>query len=438
MDIFLIFLLIFINGLFAMTEMSVLSAKRVRLQQMVNNGSAGAMHAINLQERPEHFISTVQVGITSIGILNGFVGEKAFIEPILSFINFINVFGFSPETVKAIATVSVIVLLTYLSVILGEIIPKRLGLMLPERVASVLAMPMYILAKFTYPIVFIFTISSKGILKLFKLDNIQQASVTNEEIKDLMDQGTDAGVFHEREKELVSNVLHMDEKRIGSIMTHRSDFFYINIQDEFQYNLEQILDTKFSRVLLVNGDIIDNIIGVLHVKDIVKVLSLKSEFKFEDFAKKPIYISEYNTVTQALEQFISNKTEMSIVVNEYGENVGLVTLVDITETIVGDIPANDTKNNDEDIVQNNDTYLINGSTDIDKFCDTFNIKYEHLGLSNTVNTVSGFVMEIAGCIPNTGYKNILDLPLFSIEIMVVDMDKNFVDKVSVKKINPPE
>lgn len=430
MEIVLILLLIILNALFAMSEMALVSSKKVRLQQIVDKGSIGAAKAISLQEKPEHFISTIQVGITAIGILNGIVGERALAEPTSIFIQ--NMFGLLPATANTIASVSIIVILTYLSVVFGEIIPKKLGLMLPERIASMLSIPMSWLSKITFPIVWLFTKSSVLILKVFKLDKIEQAPISNEEINDMMVQGADAGVFHESETEIVTNVLHMDEKKVESIMTHRGDFFYIDVKDTYEENIQKMINSSYSKVLVIEGNI-DNIIGILHMTNILEPLRKNEEFDFKKYMKTPLFLPETIMATQVLEAFKRDKNEVAIIVNEYGENIGIVTLVDIMETIVGDISVPDEGEEPDFVLREDGSYLVDGLINLDRFAYLMNIDEDDIVVSDNINTLAGLMMEKAGAIPHVSYKCELVIKNCTITLEVMDMDKNCVDKVLIIK-----
>jgi putative hemolysin len=422
MDIFLIVILIVFNGLLAMTEMAVISFKKARLQQRVETGSLGAAKAIFLQEKPALFLSTVQVGITSVGILNGIVGEKTLMEPMISFLNSIGLTAYS----KPIGSVLVIVLLTYLSVVFGEIIPKRLGMMMAEKMASTMAVPMDLLSKFTYPLVWIFTVSCDALLKLFKLDNIQQSQVSNEEVKELMSQGAEAGIFHESEKKLVANILHMDEKKAASIMTHRSDLFFIDAADPYEENLQKIIHGKYSKIAVVKESV-DQIIGFIRMTDLMPQISAGEKIDFEKSAQKTTYLPNSVTATQILENFKREQTEIAIIVNEYGENVGIVTLHDILGAIVGDINVGETEDEIEIKKRDDGTYLVDGLTTLDKVSSYFNLsKFE---LDENVHTISGLIMVLSGKIPSKGDKVEFKNKNSLLKIEVVDTDNNRVDQV---------
>lgn len=430
MEIFLVLGLILLNAIFAMSEMSLVSAKKVRLQQLMDKGSIGAAKALVLQENPTRLFSTLQVGITSIGILSGIVGEKSLVEPISIFLQ--NFLGITVSLSQTLSSVGVIIFLTFMSVVFGEIIPKQLGIALPERIASIISIPMSWLSKIALPIVYIFSKSSHFFLKLLRLDNIQQSSVSNEEIKELMVQGAESGVFHASEGQLVANILKMDETKVENIMTHRGEFFYIDITKDFKENIDKLVNGSFSRVIIVKENI-DNIIGILHMTDILTKIQKNEIINFEEYMKSPLYLPETVTATQVLESFKRKKVESAIIVNEYGENIGIVTLVDIMEAIVGDVASDNGEEDPEVVIREDGSYLIDGLITLDRLARALEIDEEDMDISENIATLSGVVMEKANEIPNVGFNFTLKADNFELDIEVVDMDKNCVDKVLVTK-----
>jgi putative hemolysin len=429
MDILLVLFLILLNGIFAMSEMALVSAKKIRLQQMADKGSIGALKAIQMQENPSVFFSSVQVGITTISILSGIVGEKSLVAPTESILLS---FGLEKGTSATLASVLVIAFLTFLSVVFGEIIPKRIALVLSEKVAATLAIPMSWISKVAAPVVWLFTQTSQFILKIFKLNDIEQAPVSNEEIKELMEQGSEAGVFHESEKALVANVLHMDEKSAASIMTHRGEWKYIDLADDFQTNRTKLIENKISRVLVVNGDI-NNIVGFVSITDILALVCSGQEFDIKQYVENPLYLPQTVTASQVLEQLKALHKEIAIIINEYGENIGLVTLNDIMTSIVGDIELPD-EGEEQDIVKREDgTYLVDGLISIDKLLSELGL--EKFNQYSEINTLSGFIMAYAAKVPHTGYSVEIETNKYTLLLEVIDMDKNCVDKVLVKKTN---
>lgn len=429
MEFLAVFMLILLNGLFAMTEMALVSSKKARLQQLIDKGSIGAIKALALQDNPAHFLSAIQVGITTISILSGIIGEKALVEPTM---NFLMNFGLEESVAKSTASVVVILCLTFMSVIFGEIIPKRLGLVLPERIAAIFSIPMNFLTKISFPIIWLLTYVSEGLMNFVGVNRIEQTKVSNAEIKEMMEAGSSAGVFHEAEQEIVANVLHMDEKKAVSIMTHRTDLFYIDLNDGFEANIEKIIYGEHSKILVVEGSV-NNVMGIIQVVDILSLIHKDEEFNLQEKMKKPLYLPESVTTTQVLEQFKLNKSEMAVIVNEYGENIGLVTLVDIMESIVGDVGAY-TDEEDQEIVEREDgSHLIDGLISLDKFGSYF--KIDEIKTNESVHTLAGLIFEHSGFIPKAGYKAQIKYKDCELFIEIMDMDNNCIDKVLVKKVD---
>ena len=427
MELLLVFLLIILNGIFAMSEMSLVSAKRSRLQQLADKGSVGALKAMALQENPAYFFSAVQVGITTISILSGIVGEKSLVEPTQMIL--INL-GLDVATTKTLSSILVIIFLTFLSVVFGEIIPKRIGLVLPERMAALLSIPMSWLSKIAFPLVWLLTTCSEQIMCMLRLNKIQQMPVSNEEIKEMMVVGSEAGVFHESEQQIVANVLHMDEKKAVSIMTHRGELFYIDLQDSFKENIQKIVTNHFSRLVVVDHGV-DKVVGIIHVTKILSLIHQNVEFDFKEYMDEPLYLPETVSTTQVLENFKRRKTEVAIIVNEYGENIGIVTLVDIMASIVGDVLNDDDETDPEIQLRDDNSYLVAGLISLDKLSQYFGI--EEIKSSESINTLAGLIMEKSGIIPKEGFKIELSYKSCLLKIEVVDMDQNCMDKVLVSK-----
>ncbi len=433
MEIILILFLIFLNGIFAMSEIALVSAKRSRLQQIAASGGMGAKGAkvaIELQENPRVFLSTVQVGITSISIFSGIIGEKSLVSPIGAYFTSI---GFSQEVAFSLASVVVITSLTFLSVIFGEIIPKSIALALSDKMASFVALPMNGLAKLTYPFVWLFTTVSEVILKLLRINKFEQTTVTNEEIKELMGQGTEAGVFHESEKQLVANVLHMDEKSAASIMTHRGEWKYIDLNESFEENRTKLIENKMSKILVVDEDI-NNIVGFVDITDILSLICSGENFDLRKYVDSPLYIPQTVTASQVLEQFKSMKKEVAIIINEYGENIGMVTLKDIMSAIVGDIEVSSEKEDQEIIQREDGSFIVDGLISLDKLVAVFEL--DRLERPGEVNTLSGFIMAKAARVPTEGFSVEVLTNKYTLHIEVIDMDKNCVDKVLIKVSKP--
>lgn len=355
------------------------------------------------------------------------MGEKSLVEPAT---NILLSLGVPTNAAHTAGSALVIVFLTFLSVVFGEIIPKTIALAVSERIAAFLAIPMSWIAKVAFPIVWIFTKTSQLILGALRLNKLEQAPVSNEEIKELMGQGAEAGVFHESEKELVANVLHMDEKRAATIMTHRGDWVYINLEDEFKNNREKLINNKYSRILVVKGDI-NNVLGFVHIVDILPKVCSGDHFNIEEHVDAPLYLPETVTTSQVLEQLKRHRKEIAIIVNEYGENIGIITLTDIMSAIVGDISSTDEEKEEEIIKREDGSYLVDGLIAIDKLEQE--LELNNMNPYPEINTLSGFIMAHAAQVPHVGYKIELENANYKLSIEVMDMDKNCVDKVLIKK-----
>lgn len=425
-DIFVILFLILLNSLFAMAEIALVSSKKIRLQSMADNGDKGAIKALHLQQNPGYFLSSIQVGITSIAILSGIVGEKSFVEPTIIFLNNL---GLPNNISPTVGNMLVIFILTTISVIFGEIIPKSIALNLSDKIAAIISRPMDLFTKLFFPFIWFFDSTSSLFLKIFKLNKFETPPITNEEIKELMGQGAEAGVFHESEKKLVANVLHMDEKQVTTIMTHRTEWKFIDLNDEFDLNIEKLIENKKSKVLAVEGST-DSILGVVHITDIMELIYKSINFNIKDFVKIPLYLPFTVTVSQVLESFKNNHNEIAIIINEYGENIGIVTSSDILQALVGNIEDKDYEEDRDISIRDDGTYLIDGTVTLDKIYDFFDIP--KFSLFHGVHTLGGYVMATAGCVPKINYKTETNTSKYSIEIEVVDMDGNCVDKLLFK------
>lgn len=423
-------ILVVLNGIFAMSEMALVSAKRIKLQQLAENGSSGALKAISLQDEIDDFISTVQICITVIGIANGVVGEKFLTAPLASFLVSI---GISSESSKALSGLLVISVLTLITVVFGEIVPKRVALVMPERVSSSLAIPMLFVSKILRPVSWIFGRFGDILLRAARIDESASASVSNEEIKDLMGQGEEAGVFHESERRIVSNVLHLDERRIDSMMTHRSDVFHIDLLEQAAENVKKLAECPYSKAVAVNGGI-DDVVGIVRTNDAFKSFLNDGEVDFKAILEKIAYLPETVTAAQAMESFKREKTEIAVVVNEYGENVGIITVSDIMEAIVGDFPSEDEEAEIE--AKEDGTYSIDGLLGIDKLASLLDVEEEDIPVSDGINTVSGLIMEHASSVPHAGLQIAIGVKDFLIKLEVIKTDRNCVKKASLAKIEP--
>ena len=429
MDLLLILLLILLNGVFAMSEIAVVSSRKARLQNLADDGSLGAQAALSLHQEPSSFLSTIQVGITLVGILNGAIGEAAVADPLAEWIGRIPLLM---PYAKAVALTITVVGLTYFSVVVGELVPKRLALLAPEGIAALMARPMMILARITHPLVVILSGSCTAILRVLGARRKEEPPVTDDEIKVLMEQGAEAGVFHESEQEIVSNVLRLDEQRISAIMTPRRDMFVIDLDEDEAEIWQRIVETAFSR-LVVCRDGLEHVLGVLQTGDLLKKALPGGHVTLADIEallRPPLYVPESVTTTQLLESFRRARLQFALIIDEYGEVQGLVTLTDVLAAIVGELSVPEAPE-DRDMLQREDgSWLVDGDVGIERLKSVLDIEDDLPGEDeHSFHTLGGFIMHVLGRIPTpTDHFEALG---WRFEVM--DMDRNRVDKVLLSR-----
>ena len=427
MDLVLIFVLILINGVFAMSEIAVVSSRKARLQNLADDGSPGAQAALRLNQEPASFLSTIQVGITSVGILSGAIGEAAISDPLAEWLSAVPAFAPYARTIALTVTV---IALTYFSVVVGELVPKRLALLAPESIASAIAKPMMLLARITHPLVVILSTSCGAILRLLGARAKEEPPVTDDEIKVMMEQGSEAGVFHESEQELVSNVLRLDEQPIAAIMTPRREMFLIDLDEDEETVRQRIVDSGYSR-LVVCRDGLEHVLGILQTGDLLKK-AISGEAvgiaAIEGALHPPLYVPESVTTAQLLENFRRARLQFALIVDEYGDVQGMVTMTDVLAAIVGDIPGNEAPE-DRDMVQREDgSWLVDGDVGVERLKSVLDIEDDLPGEEeHSFHTLGGFIMHVLGRIPvATDHYHAAG---WRFEVM--DMDRNRVDKVLV-------
>lgn len=432
MDLVLLLVLILINGVFAMSEMAVVSSRKARLQNLADDGSSGAEAALSLHHEPSTFLSTIQVGITSVGILSGAIGEAALADPLAEWL--VGVPLLAPYA-KGVALTITVAGLTYFSVVVGELVPKRLALLAPEAIASLVSRPMVALARVAHPLVVLLSGSCSAILALLGAQRKEEPPVTDDEIKVMMEQGAEAGVFHEGEQALVSNVLRLDEQRIAAIMTPRRDMFVIDLDEGEEGVRQRIIESEYSRMIVCRGGL-DQILGVLQTGDLLRRAMSGRGVTIQDIEAvvvPPLYVPESVTTAQLLENFRRARLQFGLIVDEYGEVEGMVTMTDVLGAIVGDIASIDASGDLDMVMRDNGSWLVDGDVGLERLKAVLEIDDDLPGEdSQTFHTLGGLVMHVLGRIP---------VPTDAIEvdgwrIEVVDMDRNRVDKVLASRIAP--
>lgn len=419
MEIFILLLLIFVNGLFVMSEIALVSARKTRLERQAEKGDERARKALELSNNPEKFLSAAQIGITLIAILTGVYSGERFSR---YFVPFFEKIDFLKEYADAIATTVIVVLVTFLSIIFGELIPKQIALIRAERIAKLVAGPMNFFAVITHPVMWLLNSITKLFFRVFNIKKSKDDAITEEEIKTMITEGTEAGTIEEVEQEIIERVFHLNDRNITSLMTHRSDIIWFNLDDNEDKIKEKILAETHSVYPICAGDI-DNIKGIVSIKD----LYITPDHRlFKDIMQPALFVPENNTPYQVLEKFKESKIHSCFIVDEYGSVLGLVTLNDILEAIVGDIPQPDVE--DYEVVKREDgTYLVDGQIPFYEFLDDFEKTEWMYEGEQEFDTLAGFILYELEHIPKPGEK--LEWKDFKFEIL--DMDGHRIDKVLV-------
>jgi putative hemolysin len=429
-DIVFLLFLILLNGALSMSEIAVVSSRKARLQKLADEDSPGAQSALSLYNEPSTFLSTIQVGITSVGILSGAIGETVLADPLTLWLSG---FDMIEPYARGTAMTIVVVGLTYFSVVIGELVPKQLALLAPEKTASLIAAPMNMLSRLTRPLVWSLSASSGFLLRMMGAVRHEEPPVTDEEIKVLMGQGSEAGVFHESEQALVSNVMRLDEQRIGAIMTHRNDIYVLDLDEPELEIRNRIAESPYTRIVVCR-DGLDHIVGILRTADILKDALAGKPLAVEQSLRLPLYVPEGVSTTHLLENFRKAHQQCALIVDEYGELQGLVTLTDVLTSIVGELPSSDAPEEQDIVMREDGSWLIDGSVSIERLKTLSDINEELSGEEeNAYNTLGGFVMYVLGRVPAVSDR--FDMAGFHFEVM--DMDKNRVDKVLVTRLAQP-
>lgn len=425
MEVIIILLLALVNGFFAMSEIALVSVKRSRLEARANKGDKGAKIALKLMERPDRFLSSIQVGITLIGVVAGVYGGQAFsgsLSPIVAKVPL-----FAPYA-EVIATVLVVAVITYLNIVLGELTPKTIALNNPERIATLAAPVVRVFSAATYPIVSFLTFSNKILLRLLLIRENPSETVSEEELRMMIKLAGQQGAIENKESEYLHNVFRFGDRRAYAIMTHRSEVTWLDLNASVEENYSAALESGYSK-FLVCDDSIDKIAGFVNFRDLV-VHKEDPDFTLAGITQQPIYIPDSVTATKVLELFRQQRKYFGVVVNEYGSIEGIVTLHDITENIFGDLPGLDDGQETPDIVTREDgSWLMDGTVLIDEIQEIIPLT-AFTAANLEFSTLAGFVFFKMNKIPTAG--DHFTEEEFRFE--VVDMDNQRIDKVMVSRV----
>ena len=411
LDILILLILILLNGVFAMSEISLVTSRRARLARMAEEKATGAARAQELNADPTRALSTIQVGITSIGILSGIVGESALAQPMAAVLIS---FGMSPESAKAIGVVIVVVLITYFSIVLGELVPKRIGQMSPERIACRIAPPIHLLSVIAAPFVKLLSFSTKWLLARFGVKDTGHA---------MIEEGKESGVIETVERDMVRNVFRLDDRQVASLMTPRADISWIDIDDPVEENVEKIRSSRRSRLPVCEGGL-ENVKGVCSTRTLLQQILENGKPDFKSNLSPVNYVPESLTGMELLEHFRKTDVPLALVVDEYGEVMGLVTPRDVLEAIAGEfkpeLPGDGWASRRED-----GSWLLDGIIPVPELKDVLNLKRVPEEEHGRYSTLAGMMMLLLGRLPREG--DVAEWGGWRLEI--VDMDGRRVDKV---------
>jgi len=426
----ILLVLILFNGVFAMSEIAVVSARRVRLQQSADKGNKRAQAALSLAQNPEDFLSTVQIGITLIGILVGAFGSTGIATAVEPYLLRLPVVGEYAHQLSSLLSIS---LVTYLSLVLGELVPKQIGLSNAEKIAGLIAAPMKLLATLTRPLVWLLSISTRAIVNLLPIQPSGEPAVTEAEIQMMLEQGAESGVVDPIEEEIVEKLFRVGDLRVNDLMIDRTDIVWLDLDDPLEILHEKISGSAHSRYPVSRGDL-DNIVGLVFVKDLL-VQTLSNESPQLKIALKPaLFVPSGLPVYNVLERFKEATTQIAFVIDEHGSIEGLVTFNDLLEAIVGEVPEHGDPADPMATRRADGSWLVDGKLSIQDFKQLFSLAHVPEESENYFQTVGGFVMSYLGRLPKSGDRFEWD----GLAIEVMDMDWRRVDKVLVKHLTEEE
>lgn len=412
-----------VNGFFAMSEMAVVSARRARLEAMAETGNRGAAKAAELSRDPSRFLSSVQFGITLVGIISGAFGTATLGAKLADYLGTI-------ELIKAyaepIAYSTIVVLITFLSLVFGELVPKRIALAFPEAVAARVARPLAFVGDLGRPIVSLLGFSSALILTLLRVPQSRDQTVTEEEVHTILQEGTESGVIDPAERAIVREVIGLADRPVSDIMTRRTEVYWVDVADDPKVLRAELRQCPYSRVVVAKGGSIDEPLGFVHKKDLLDLLLEGKPLDIEKNVREPIFVPEVSSVLDVLELFREKRNHFAFVLDEFGTFEGVLTLTDVLEAITGDIPEEHEPENRAIFQRVDGTYLVDGRTEIDDLEEGLGIEVPS---DARFRTVAGFALEAFGRIPAEG--DIAELEAWTVEIM--DMDGRRIDKLLFRR-----
>lgn len=425
-EVIFIVLLLLANGVFAMSELAIVSARKPRLRQMCNNGDTKACAALELATSPDRFLSTIQIGITLVGILAGAFGGATIAEHLGDQIS--RVPALAPYG-EALGVAIIVVTITYFSLIIGELVPKRFALNHPERIAKLVARPMNVLSRAMSPIVYLLSVSTSAVLTLLRMKAPTEPPVTEDEIKVLIEQGTQAGVFEKTEQEIVKRVFKLADRSVGTLMTPRPDIVWLRAKASREEIRKKVVENHYSR-FPISDESLDQVLGVVKAKDMLAPCLSDEEMNLSSVMKTPLFVPESRSALEVLELFKTSATHLALVVNEYGSIEGLVTTNDILEAIVGDIAPANPQFETQATQREDGSWLFDGTLPIDEFKEVFTVPSLPGEGRRNYQTLAGFILYYLGRVPRAADH----FQWNGLRFEIMDMDGKRIDKVLVRQV----
>jgi putative hemolysin len=421
MEMVIIFSLILVNGIFSMSEIALVSARKFKLESSARKGNINAKKALALANNPNIFLSTVQIGITLIGILTGIFSGETIVDKLKSVIEQVHL---AQPYAHGISVTLIVIMVTFLSIVFGELLPKRIGLMFPEAIATLVAQPMTIISIITKPFIWLLTKTNDLFLTIFGLKNRREGSVSEEEIKAIVQESAEGGEIQEIEQDIVHRVFALGDRKVSELMTHRRDLVCFNINDDLS-TVKQRAQIEAHSVYPVYKKTMENLVGIVSVKDIFPKDFKSADLNLSEFLKTPLMVHENMPAYKVLEQFRRDKIHYAFVVDEYGATQGMVSMDDILDALIGDVT--EYNQNEYQIVQRDkNSWLADGAYPYFEFLNFFNI-YDSESADQDFNTLAGFILDKLHHIPLAGEK----LKWKGFEFEIVDMDGLKIDKILI-------
>lgn len=428
LEIFLLIILVLANALFAMSEIAIVSSRKVRLEKRAEKGSSGAKAALAMANEPTQMLSTMQAGISIIGIFTGAFSGITIAQRLAAELKAIPVIAPFSEALSLVLVVSVI---TYISLIIGELVPKKIALANPEPIAATLAVPMQFFAKCASPLITLLSASTELVIKILRIKESIEPLVTEDEVKNMLEQGAQCGTFEKAEQDMVERIFRLSDMRVSALMTPRTQVDWLDIEDTNEQNLSLLLETNYSRFPVARGSL-DEVIGVVYTKDLLANRLNGHPLQIEGAVRDPLCVPKNIKAFKVLEMFKQTGMHMAFVIDEYGGFLGLVTINDILEHIVGDIPSLHQGEEPEIITRDDGSWLLDGMVSTEEIKKLFAI--EQLPGEDDYQTLGGFIFSYIGYIPQSGEHFVWE----GLRFEVIDMDGARIDKVLVYPLEESE